>query len=74
LPDDARQVAGDVDHGVPAAVAQRVEAAVTVAVKLLDLREELGVRLPAREGRDLVPARKRAFDGRAAEELGSAEN
>jgi hypothetical protein len=43
-------------------------------VKLLDLREELGVRLPAREGRDLVPARKRAFDGRAAEKLGSAEN
>jgi hypothetical protein len=74
LPDDARQVAGDVDHGVPVAVAQGIEVAVAIAVKLLDLGEELRVRLPAREGRDLVPARERAVDGRAAEELGSAQN
>jgi len=74
LPDDARQVAGDVDHGIPVAVAQRIEVAVAVAVKLLDLREELRVRLPAREGRDLVPARERAVDGRAAEELRPSEN
>jgi hypothetical protein len=74
LPDDARQVAGDIDHGVPVAVAQRVEVVVTVAVKLLDFREELRVRLPAREGRDFVPERERAVDGRAAEELRSAEN
>jgi hypothetical protein len=43
-------------------------------VKLLDLREQLRIRLPAREGRDLVPARERAVDGRAAEEPRSAEN
>jgi hypothetical protein len=43
-------------------------------VQLLDLREELRVRLTTRERRDLVPARERALDGRAAEELRSAEN
>jgi hypothetical protein len=74
LPDDARQVAGDVDHRVPAPVAERVEVTVAVAVELLDLGEELRVRLASREGRDLVPARKRAVDGRAAEELRPAEN
>jgi hypothetical protein len=74
LPDDAREVTGDVDHGVPAAVAERVEIAVAVAAKLLDAREELWVCLPAREGRDLVTARERAIDGRAAKELGPAEN
>jgi hypothetical protein len=43
-------------------------------VKLLDVREELRVRLPASEGRDFVPALERAVDGRAAEESRAAEN
>ena len=53
---------------------ERVEVAVAVALQVLDLREELGVRLPAREDRHLVPVRERGVDGVAAEELRPAEN
>ena len=50
------------------------EVAVAVAAQLLGLREEPGVRLPAGEDRDLVPARERRLDDRAAEEHRAAED
>jgi hypothetical protein len=43
-------------------------------VQVLDLRKELGVRLPAREDRHVVPAGECGVDGVPAEELRSAEN
>jgi len=43
-------------------------------VQLLDVRKEVRVRLAAREGRDLVTARERRVDDRAAEELRAAED
>ena len=49
------------------------EPAVAVAVQLLDLREEVGVRLAAVEGRDLVAAGERGLDQGVADELRPAE-
>jgi hypothetical protein len=74
LADDSREVTGDVDDCVPAAPLQRLEVAVAIAAQLLDLREELRIRLSAVEQRQLVIAREGAFDDRAAEELRAAED
>jgi hypothetical protein len=46
---------------------------VAVAVQLLDLREEIGIRLSAIERRHAVPALQRRFDQRAPDELRPAE-
>ena len=69
-----RDVAGGVDDGVPAATREQGEVSLAVALQLLDLREELGVRLPAVEERQLVPAGERGLGGRPAEELGAADD
>ena len=53
---------------------ERGEVAVAVAVQLLDVREQLGPRLPAVEERHVVTAFERRVDDVAAEELRSAEN
>jgi hypothetical protein len=74
LTDDARQIAGDVDDGVPRSSFERLEVAVSVSVEPLDVREQLGVRLPAVEERDVVPAREGRVDNCAAEELRPAED
>jgi hypothetical protein len=74
LPHDARHVAARVDHAVPCAPGERTEIAVAVSLQVLDLREELGVRLPACEDRHLVPARERRVDRLAAEELRASED
>ena len=69
-----RHVAGRVDHRVPLTPLERREPAVAVAAQLLDLGKELGVRLATVEERDLVAARERRLDRRAAEELRPAED
>jgi hypothetical protein len=74
LAHDARQVACDVDDGVPRTPTQRVEVSVAVAVELLGLGKEVRVRLAAVEERDFVPACERSVDGRASEELRPAED
>ena len=53
---------------------ERLELAVAVAAQPLDLREEVGVRLPAVEERELVPAGERRLDEGTADELRSAED
>ena len=68
-----RDVAGGVEHGVPPAALERREPAVAVAVQLLDLRKESGVRLAAVESGHLVPAGERGLDQRVAEELRAAD-
>jgi hypothetical protein len=74
LADDARDLPGSVDRSVPRAAAQRLQISVTVTAQLLDLGKEFGVRLSAREDRDVVTACKRRFDDRAPEELRPAED
>jgi hypothetical protein len=69
LPHDPRHLAGRVDRSVPLAPAQCVQVAVPVAAQLLDLREQVGIRLAAREDADLVAVRKRRFNDRAPQEL-----
>jgi hypothetical protein len=53
---------------------QHVEVAVAVAVQMLGIGEEVGVRLAPREDRDVVPGVERSVDGLASEELRSAED
>src|SRR5439155_11449526 len=72
--DDARDVATGVDDRVPRSAFEGREVPFAIAAELLGLGEELGVRLPAVEEGDLVPARQGRFDCRAAEELRSAED
>src|SRR5205814_5492344 len=74
LSHDARHVAARVDDAVERAAAERVELAVAVAVQMLDLGKELGVRPAAREDRHLVPAGEGSVDRVAAEELRPAED
>jgi hypothetical protein len=74
LADDTRQVTRDVDGGVPASSAQRLEAAVAIPAQLLDAGEEVGIRLPPVEERQLVASRERRLDDRPAEELRAAED
>ncbi len=74
LGDEARHAAARIDDGVEVAARERAEVAVAVATELLDLREQLGSRLPAVEERDLVAAREGGVDDVAAEELSPAEN
>src|SRR4029077_4606101 len=69
LANDARHVAARVDDAVPGSARERTEVAVAIAGEVLDLREELRVRLPAREDRDVVPGGEGGVDGMAAEEL-----
>src|SRR6185503_17687367 len=59
---------------VPPAPAQRREIARAIAAQALDVREELGVRGPAVEERDLVPGRQRRIDGVASEIPRSSED
>ena len=58
----------------PSCAREQGEVALPVAVQLLDLREEVGVRLAAVEERQLVPAGERSLGGRPAEELRAAED
>jgi hypothetical protein len=69
-----RDVAGRVDDGVPAPAVECREVARPVAEQMIGLGEEVGVRLPAREDRRLVPAPERRPDDGAPEELRPAEN
>ena len=69
-----RDVAGRVDDCVPRPPGEQREVALPVAVHLLDLREEVGVRLAAVEERQLVPAGERRLGRRPAEELRPAED
>jgi hypothetical protein len=71
---DARQVAGDVDDSVPRSPLECLEVAVAVSAELLDVREQVGIRVSAIEERDIVPDRERRVDDRAAEELRPAED
>jgi hypothetical protein len=71
---DARHVPGGVDDGVPRTTREGVETAVAVALKALGLREQLRVRLAAREDRHLVTATERLLDDGATEELRPAED
>jgi hypothetical protein len=72
LPHDPRHVPRGVDGRVPFATAKRLEVAVAIAAQVLRVGEEAGVRLAAREKRQLVPACERRLDERPAEELRSA--
>ena len=72
-PHDARQVAGGVDHGVPAAAAERLEATVAVSEQVLGVRKQPGVRPAAMEQRDVMAARARRLDQVAPQEQRSAE-
>ena len=72
--DDARHVAARVDDCIEAPPVECREVTVAVAAELLDVRKELGARLPAVEERHDVPARERGIDRMAAKELRAAEN
>src|SRR5439155_2660623 len=74
VPDHARHVAARVDRAVPGSPLERTELAVAVAVQVLDVREELGIRATAREDRHLVTLGERGLDRVAAEELGASEH
>src|SRR5439155_13406013 len=74
LLDDARVVAAGVDDGVPLAPTEDVEPAVAVAVEHLRAREEVGIRLAARERRHLVAVRERGLGGRASRESCPADD
>ena len=74
VPHDARHVAGGVDDCIPPPSIERLEACVPVPTHSLRLREELGVRLAAREERQLVPASQRGVRDGAPQELRPPEN
>src|SRR5581483_10174367 len=74
LAHDARHVAARVDDTVPAPAGERVELAVAVALQVLDLREELGIRLAAGEDRDVVSVGERRVDRVPPQELRAAED
>src|SRR5579862_5119573 len=69
-----RYVARIIDHDIPRAALERIELAVAIALQLLELREELGVRMPPIEQSHRVTACHRALGDVDAEELGAAEN
>jgi hypothetical protein len=64
----------NVDHRVEASSAKLAEVAVAVADDPLHLREELRVRPPAVEERELMPGRERRLDDVPAEKPGPAED
>jgi hypothetical protein len=74
LRDDARDLAAGVDDRVPPAPAQCIELPVAIAAQLLDVGVEPRVRLAPGEQRQLVAARERGIDDRAAEKLRPAED
>ena len=74
IADEPRDVARDVEAGVPAAAVEGAEASVAIADHVLDLREDPGVRPTAVEERQLVAGSERRFDERPADELRAAEN
>ena len=71
--DNARDVATRVDHGIPLTPREHLEAAVAVAVQLLDLRIELRARPAAVEEGELVTAAESGVGDRPAEEPRAAE-
>jgi hypothetical protein len=73
-PHDPRHETRSVDDGVPLPAGEGGKVAVAVAAKLLGLREELRVRLPAVEERQLVATPERCLGSGAAEELRPAED
>jgi hypothetical protein len=73
-PHDLRHVPRHVEHGIPGPALERGHVPRPVAVQLFDVRKELAIRLAAVEERQLVPARQRRLDDRAAEELRPPEN
>ena len=74
LPHDPRHVAARVDDAVPDASGERAEVAVAVAGQVLHVREQIRVRLPAREDRHLVAVRERGVDDVPPEEDRAAED
>ncbi len=64
----AREVRRRVHDRIPLAGAQGGEIAVAVAAQALDVGEELGAVLSAREDRDLVPGLERGLDDVTADE------
>src|SRR5205807_6968242 len=74
LPHDPRHEAARVEDAVPRAALERLEVAVAVAAEVLGLGEEVRVRLPAREERDVVARREGGVDRVTAEELRPAED
>ena len=70
----AREVARGVDDRVPGAPLERLEVAVAVALQLLELGEEAGVRLAPVEERDRPAARLRGVDDLGPEEAGASED
>ena len=74
LANDTGDLPGCVDRGVPLTSAQGSEVAVSVAVELLDVREQVRIGLAACERRDLMALRERRIDDRAPQELRPAED
>jgi hypothetical protein len=74
LPNDARNIARDIDHPVEGAVVQCTQAPVPVTVDLIDALEDARIRVAAVEQGYPVPACDGALHEVAADELGAAED
>lgn len=72
--DVARQVAVDVDRNVPAPPGESGEVLSAVAVEMLGLGEQLGVRPATMEQGDLMAGRERGLGEVAPDETGAAED
>ena len=70
---DAGEVPGRVDDGVPLATRQEPEISGAIAAQLLDLGIQLRIRLPAVEERELVAGRESRVCDRAPEKSRPAE-
>ena len=71
---DSGDVTGCVDDGVEAPALERGEIVLTVAVDMLGVRKELGVRATAVEERQLVAALECCLDDGAPDELRAAQD
>ena len=67
-------VGGHVEHDVPPPPGQRGHVRSAVADQAVYLGEQLGIRSPTGEDRDLPPGVEQFLDEMAAHELGAAED
>src|SRR5205085_10297156 len=72
--DDTRDVARSIDDGVERAALERGQVAVAVAVQVLHIGKERGIRATAVEERQLVPPLERRLRDRAADEQRAAQD
>jgi hypothetical protein len=72
--DELRHVAVGVDHGVEFAPFERRDVGHPIALQLLEIREQPGIRLAAVEERDGMPIGHEFLDDRRAEEVGATEH